>query len=154
MDKRIQLDIPTFWHHLRELRRRVEATLEGCPDELRGAAVMTASELVENAIKHGESVAGAAGASFSLALAEGVLTIEVANGARPSAGASLLARVERIARTPDKESLYLERLHELFTTPGESGGLGLYRVAFEGRFELQCAFQGEVVTVTARRAVP
>jgi len=39
----------------------------------------------------------------------------------------------------------------LLAHPDESGKLGVYRIGFEGGFELACEYTKSVVTVTATR---
>ena len=44
-------------------------------------------------------------------------------------------------------------MRELVTQPNQSSKLGIYRVVFEGEFDLDVEFVDDVVTVRARRAV-
>ncbi len=128
--------------------------LADAPPELQSATMMTASELVENAIKYGESVPAAPKIGVALTLADNKVRIETVNGSRnPSRVAVLLVTVDQIAKAPDREALYLARLEQAMITPSASGQLGLYRIAFEGRFDLSCSYDDGVVRVTATRAL-
>ena len=114
--------------------------------------MMTASELVENAVKYGEDVPAARCISFALTVDDETIRIEVSNGSTDKDGVrNLQSRVNEIARTPDKAALYVARLEKLLIEPAENGNLGLYRIAFEGQFDLACRYVDEVVTVTATR---
>jgi hypothetical protein len=151
-DTHLQLSFAPQWPHVREIRERVGAALESCPAPLRSAAVMTSSELVENAVKYGESVPAAQTVTFLLEATAARLSIRVANGSTNAAGvAELQRRVKEMHGAKDKEALYLARLEEILVNPEESDRLGIYRIGFEGGFDLQLDYQNEVVTITATR---
>jgi hypothetical protein len=141
-----------MWPNVRKIRQEVGTVLEACSSGLRGAAVMTASELVENAIKYGESVPAAPSVTFSLQAGPGRLRIRVANGSTNAVGVAELARrVNELSHATDKQALYLARLEQLLAHAGETGKLGVYRIGFEGGFDLECDYTNSVVTVTATR---
>ncbi|WP_394836456.1 hypothetical protein LVJ94_06070 [Pendulispora rubella] len=154
----IELDLlpsPGCWAKIRELRQRVKRLMASYDEDVQDAAVMTASELLENALKYGVPVEGTSAARFELRLDGGALTIATTNVVDSDAdGTALRERIERIMREPDKEALYVQRLQDFVDASAVAGGLGLYRVAFEGAFDLQCATGNKMVVVTARRAVP
>jgi hypothetical protein len=113
---------------------------------------MTASELVENAIKYGESVPGAPTVTFALEATGRRLSIRVINGSTNTLGvAELERRVKDLASAPNKEALYLARLEQLLEHAEDSGKLGLYRIGFEGGFDLAFDYRNDVVTMTATR---
>jgi len=64
-----------------------------------------------------------------------------------------MSRVEQLRNTEDPASLYLERLQQLMQDPNDSGQLGIYRIGFEGRFQLTCDYADEVVHVRGVRRV-
>jgi hypothetical protein len=151
---RFSLTIQPVWHIARQLREQLAEVLASHCPELRYSATMTASELVENAIKYGESVPAARDIRFSLWEADGVLYIQTVNGCTDDAGIrDLTRRVREIATAPDPAALYVARVQELLERPSECGKLGMYRIATEGRFTLQCEYQQSVVTVTATRNI-
>jgi len=140
------------WHTVRELRKRVTEALVDYSEELRAATVMTASELAENAIKYGESIESAFEIQFSLYADKGEICVECANGCTNTAGVTeLLERVREITTSADASVLYIQRLEQLMANPTDSAKLGLYRVALEGGFGLECTYENNVVTVKARR---
>jgi hypothetical protein len=152
MKAHLQLSFAPMWPNVREIRQRVGTALEDAPAPLRSAAIMTSSELVENAIKYGESVPGAQSVTFLLEATAEQMYIRVINGSTNAAGVAELARrVQELARADDKQALYLARLEELLAHADESGKLGIYRIGFEGGFDLQLDYTNEVVTVTATR---
>lgn len=148
----IETKIQPIWHLVRAIRQQVGDALSEYSPELRTAATITASELVENAIKYGDSVVAATAIHFSVVVCGTEICLRVSNGATNRSGVTeLLTRVNEIRETPDKEALYLRRLEQLMQNPGENGKLGLYRMAFEGQFELAGTFENDVVTMTATR---
>jgi anti-sigma regulatory factor (Ser/Thr protein kinase) len=152
MDAHLQLSFAPMWPNVREIRERVGSALEECPAQLRNAAIMTSSELVENAIKYGESVPAAETVTFVLEATPDRLFIRVVNGSTNAIGvAELQRRVQEVHGAGDKQALYFARLEELLANAEESGRLGIYRVGFEGGFDLQLDYTNNVVTVTATR---
>jgi hypothetical protein len=155
MGTSIGVRVPHTWSHVRIIRERVGEELLGAGPALRSAAMMTASELTENAVKYGEDVPAAAHVAFDMWLDESRVTIRVSNGTRDKLGVrELQRRVNEVRNAPDKAALYTARLEELLVKPSESGKLGIYRIAFEGGFGLQCEYADDVVTVTATRERP
>jgi len=152
MEAHLQVTFSPMWPNVREIRERVGAALEHYPAQLRSAAIMTSSELVENAVKYGESVPAAKGGTFVLESNADGLSIRVANGSTNAVGvAELKRRVTELNSAVNKEALYLARLEELLANPDDSGRLGVYRIGFEGGFDLRLEYRDEVVTVTATR---
>ncbi|MGA9524323.1 MAG: hypothetical protein WBV82_22905 [Myxococcaceae bacterium] len=151
----LQLNVPNLWQHVREVRRQVADALQALPEEVREAAEMTAAELVENAVKYGDSVPACPDVRLNMRVADEVISIEVANGVRSSSGTfrELLGRLEAISKSEDPERLYMERLQALMIDSHASGKLGLYRIGFEGRFSLSHEFDSgrEVLKVKATR---
>lgn len=150
--KVLHVSIPAAWQQVRHVRSIVEEALASYPDEIRHAAVMTASELVENALKHGDKLEGSDEASFTLTIRDNEIRIEVANGAGdPASIEELKRRIDQLTAVPSKEDLYIGRLHELLNDSTDNGKLGLYRIGFEGQFELSLDHNETTVTVTATR---
>jgi hypothetical protein len=155
MTRLLDAEVPAAWSAIRAVRHDVGEVLTGHPAELRTATMMTASELLENAVKYGEKMGAAPCISFSLVAADGQLVVEVINRSTSDNDVRGLEEcIDRISRAPDKETiekLYLARLEEVMARNSEGGRLGLYRVALEGGFELRCTWFDGVVTVRATR---
>jgi hypothetical protein len=152
MGAELKLTFLPVWLNVRKIRHEVGNLLESCSPDLRSSAMMTASELVENAIKYGGGVPASENVSFHLEASDEGIRIEVVNGSTNKQGVSELERLIReIMTIEDKQALYISRLSELVAHPGESGKLGIYRIGFEGGFDLQLDYTDQVVTVTATR---
>ena len=148
----VSSDLPHTWDHIRKIRHQVGEALKDGDPGMCSAAMMVASELVENAVKYGEAVPAARNISMSVALSEDKLQISVRNGCRDAAGVKELhRRIREISEAADKAALYMARLEQLMADPLDSGKLGLYRVAFEGQFEMHFDYADQVVTIIATR---
>ena len=148
----VSVSLPHTWDHIRQIRGRVAEALKDADESLRSATVMVTSELLENAVKYGEAVPTARNISVSLKVTETSIVIRVTNGsADAGAVATLARRVDEIMSAPDKSVLYFARLEELMSEPTETGKLGLYRIAFEGRFDIRLSYKNQVVTMIATR---
>jgi hypothetical protein len=126
------------------------------PEAFIRAAVMTASELLENAIKYGEDVPGASEGLFTISVAEDRIEIEAVNGSTdPESVRQLRDHVRLIKEADNKEALYQVQLEQLMarSDDNKSTQLGLYRIACEGGFDLACTYRDAVVTVTATRRI-
>lgn len=150
----IQFNVPDVWSYVATVRQMiVEAVSQRAP-ALAGSAGLVASELVENAIKYGEPVAAASHASFRLTMNDTSISIEVRNGIRNiPAVEAYKERLAKIAASPNKEQLCLERMQELINHPNQHGQLGLYRIVQEASFDLSCTYENEVLIVRAKRAI-
>lgn len=149
----VSSSLPHTWDHIRKIRKQVGEALEGYDPALCSAAMMVASELIENAVKYGEAVSAAPTISMSLALTPDKLVIAVQNGCGDIESVRALERrIREISEAPDKSTLYMARLEELLNDPLESGKLGLYRIAFEGEFDLHFDYTHKVVSIVATRS--
>lgn len=151
----VSTSIHPVWTSIRAVRSAVGEALGQYPPSFVNAAMMVSSELLENAIKYGEEVPAAPVILFSLDLVDSRARIEAVNGATdPAVVARLMEHIRLLNQAEDKAALYLARLQELLACPTNSARLGIYRIAYEGEFDLQCTYENEVVTVTATRSVP
>jgi len=149
----LDMPIKTMWSEVQQVRERTRALLADLPDDVRDAAEMTVSELVENAIKYGQSVPDAPDAGVRIDRRNGRLEIVVTNGvASDETLHELKTHIDRIANAIDRMTLYVERLQELMRTGGLDGSkLGLYRIFCEGGFDVRCEVVGRVVRISASR---
>lgn len=148
-------EIDPVWNIVRRIREDVKKALAAFPTELRDAGAMAASELIENAIKYAGSMERDAEISFKFQADQTRIYIAATNKVDSPANLSdLVDHIERISRAEDPKSLYIERLAFLINNPeAESTGLGLYRIAYEGAFDLSCMDENGLVTVIAVREI-
>lgn len=140
------------WSEIGRIREHVALAVSGLGPALRQAAVMVASELVENAIKYGESTPGAPGIEVSVVREHTRLSITVANGTRDEEVARRLqGYTEALAASPDKLGLYVARVQSLADMPEPRSRLGIHRIGVEGGFALRCSHGDGVLRMTATR---
>lgn len=144
------------WEVVRRVREKVERALAMYAEEIRSAAVLTASELIENAVKYGVTLDQHSDILFDLQVTDQAITITVANHVAVMKNCDIARqRIDQIQSAPNLRELYIQQLQDLLEERGEAHtGLGLYRIAYEGQFTLQYALEQDVVTVTARRKLP
>jgi len=146
--------LPHAWDEIRRIRKNVGEALSSLDPALSTAATMVTSELIENAVKYGEAVPAATEIRLAMSMDDGQLVITVSNGCADVSGVRTLERrIQEIAATQDKAALYMSRLEQLLAEPTESGKLGLYRIAFEGEFDLHFSYRDNVVSITATRSI-
>ena len=154
MDKTLCIEIPVAWHFIRNIKRLIEENLASFPESLRYATSMVAAELIGNAIKYGESTPEAPHATFFMQVTDQKIVIEVRNGVTsPERVRDVTQRVEQMSTSPSKEDVYLERLQELLSGSSRGSQLGLYRIGYEGEFDLDCTYTGSVLSVRATRGL-
>jgi hypothetical protein len=154
-DISISLSIAPTWSILKDVQDKTETCLNrsGASRDVAEATIMCASELLENAIKYGSSAAGTNNITFDLGIHDGMIRIRVSNGITDEQNVrNVQAHIEKIKSSPDPGALYTERLKELMEQqkPGISQ-LGLYRIAYEGEFELDFAYKNRTLIIQAER---
>jgi hypothetical protein len=118
--------------------------------------MMTASELLENAVKYGDGVPLAPQIVFTLDLADGIIGVRTVNGSDDLQNVERLrACLEQLAASEDPAALYLNAIRGMLTpaTQNAGNGLGLYRIVAEGGFALSCQYVDRVVHVLATRRI-
>lgn len=156
--KTLSLEIPVAWNFVKSVKRMVEEALKDYSDSLRYSAGMVASELVGNAIKYGDRTESAPQARVLLTVTDKQVVIEVCNGVgSPEHLAQVTRRIDQLSGTKNKEEYYLGRLQELLsgTSQGSQQGsqLGIYRIGYEGDFDLSYTYKNHVLTIKATRGL-
>lgn len=147
--------IDPLWDTVKEIRDKVEASLGGYEKELIDASKMTASELIENAVKHGSSLQEKAGIKFEFIASKTQIKVIVKNKIHSQDDYDILkGHIDQIHATGNPEELYVNRLRILMeNTKLVKTQLGLFRIAYEGEFALNYKFEDDVVIVTATRDI-
>lgn len=150
-----EIEIPIAWGWVESVRQIVKDKLTDYDDELREAAVMVASELAENVVKHGDPVPSSPAGRIQMSIEDGTLRISSSNGVRDAQRVARLGRlIQRLTDAADPLELYLERLRELLAHPEQmETQAGIYRIVCEGKFSLAQSFHDNVLTISAERAL-
>lgn len=149
---KLHFELQPCWDIIEEIGAQIETKVHGF-DDILSATKMTASELVENAIKYGDFTDGST-IHFDLYQEDGII-VKVANRTLNTRHIDTVRRnIEKISHASDLKELYVKRLQELMdgTQYGESM-LGLYRIAYEGAFNLSWTYENGVLTVIAKRPI-
>jgi hypothetical protein len=148
----IRLQLPFVWISVRMARDLVSTKLTNVSSDVHDSMVVSVGELVENAVKYGESLPTATKLGLQLSVNPTSIVLQVSNGLTDTTRREELEkRIDQIARAPNPEQLYMDRLQQLFFASESGSKLGLYRVASEGGCQLSTFFQDQVITVTATR---
>jgi anti-sigma regulatory factor (Ser/Thr protein kinase) len=151
----IEIEVPIVWEYVRKVRQQVDAALAHLDEDSRSAAVMVASELLENAIKYGTAVPALGRTRVTLSYSPQQIEIRVENGLVDAASYERVhAMVESMRDDAVCEKLYLARIQQLIDNPFQKNQLGLYRIGYEGKFSLSCSLENQVLCMTARRNLP
>jgi hypothetical protein len=136
----LELTLPPDWNAVRSAWDPCRGVLvrSGLGEDEAYSLAMVAQELLENAVKYGAGDAD--GIRLSLRVDEGDVTVEVKNrvGVDDAHLETFDRTVQWIRGYQDPFEAYVERLKAAATGPYDPGasGLGLARIAYEGRCAL------------------
>ncbi len=156
MDRAINFTITPVWAIIEHIRKKISSELSAELDQsIVDAATICAVELVENAVKYGESVPNMQYIQFSLNYQHNTIEVRVSNGVvNPEDLKTVTDTIDAINAGSDPDQLYLKRLTALMESQGLSRSqLGIYRIASETGFVLQYEVVDNSITVIATRKV-
>ena len=111
---------------------------------------MAAMELAENVMKYG-GARDETDLGVIIISAEGELLVQTENRSSRESADVVIERVEHLKHR-SAHDLYREKLKDMFqATERVRGGLGLYRIAYEGKFTLEASYVDDHLKVSARR---
>lgn len=149
----LEINIPSSWDIINMLKQKVQEELKNYDQALIEAAVMTISELAENAIKYGCKKNGKQ-MSAKMQETESEIFIAVSNGICCKEDLENVKKsIEKLKSSSNPEQLYVARLEELMAGKTEGSQLGLLRIAYEGKFSLDYTFTDDILTIEATRSI-
>ena len=156
MDNSLKLNIKPEWDEINILRDSCIQFLEthGFSYDLIHSLTMILSELVENSIKYGNFKGSDTEVLIYLDVGKNFITIEV-NNPVDQKSATHLQRLDKtiqwIRGYQDSFQAYIEKLKEISRKPleDEESGLGLARIAYEGKAILDFFVLDDVLNVSA-----
>ena len=149
----IQVSIEPAWSTVKNINDQIIDLLPGKGQMIVDSVRMVTTELIENAVKYCEPTPDMPDIEFELKIRSNIVTIRVVNGVKTVKNADAVQNnIDKIRNSDDHAALYMNRLTELMENPlpGESQ-LGLYRIAYEGKFSLDYEFENNILTIIAER---
>ncbi|MBN2433927.1 MAG: hypothetical protein JXK07_01525 [Spirochaetes bacterium] len=147
--------MPPTWSLVKEIRKNSSEYLQkGSHASVDfDAVIMVVSELVENAVKYGVRASDGTCVDFSLSVHGSCVQITVKNGIEKLEDyESVIFALDAIHGPRSREELYRSRLLQIYDSPiDEKGRLGLYRIAYEGGFDIACQLESDLIKLTAWR---
>ncbi|MDY6933874.1 MAG: PilZ domain-containing protein [Spirochaetota bacterium] len=151
-NKLIKVFIEPTWNIVLNVNDRIEEILPDASVEIIDSVRMVSTELVENAVKYGETVPNLSGIEFEIRIEDDTLTVKVKNGVLTDRNVqNLKYSIEKIMNSEDRFTLYTNRLIELMESSKVSESqLGLYRMAYEAHCDLNYSYDKSILTVSAQ----
>ncbi len=152
----LKLHLPPDWNQIEKIRIAGQGFLEthGFQRDLIHSLIMILSELLENSIKYGNFEKSSTEINISLDISKCIVTIEV-NNPIDKRSADHLKRLDQtiqwIRGYQDSFQAYVEKLREISKKPlhDEESGLGLTRIAYEGKAILDFFVLDNMLNVSA-----
>ncbi len=156
MENSLRLNIQPDWNEIDKIRTAGIRflTKHGFEEDLVHSLTMILSELVENSIKYGDFGGSDTEVLINLDISRNLVTIEVNNPVNKKS-ANHLKRLDQtiqwIRGYQDSFQAYVEKLKEISKKPldDEESGLGLTRIAYEGRAILDFFVMDNMLNVSA-----
>lgn len=142
-----EVEIRPMWSIVSDIRKSLkEKMMDSEYEDMSDKVSMTVSELLENAIKYGKPTI-----SLRVSLNKDHIEVMVSNSIVEQTDLDrLIERINKIREAEDPITLYYERLEDLLNSDKiESTALGLFRIASEGEFNLEC-IQNDDGRITVR----
>jgi hypothetical protein len=142
------------WNTIAEVRRIVDALFIGHERNFIDAILITTTELLENAVRHGhETGLKGEGIKFEMDVDNERICLSTTNQIRTTNDYdNLKNHVDKLNSSSKAKELYVERLRCLAqSATTEKVQLGLFRIVYECEFNLDYQLENDVLTVTAKR---
>jgi len=146
------LTIEPEWNVIKKIKEFItnDTSLKKQSRDFLEQTVLTAIELLENALKYSDSDSGKP-VHFTFEVTDKMCTFEVTSFSKnPGTKQALISVINRI-HSGDPFDLYVKRLEQLKEEPDGYSRMGLYRIAYEAEFKLEADIKDESVTIRAVR---
>jgi hypothetical protein len=116
---------------------------------------MSSSELIENAIKYGNGKLNNKKIFFNISKEKNKIIIKVKNDANTVKNLKKVDLIlSSIKNNDNTELLYITKLKEIMKHPDLfESQLGFYRIAYEGKFNLDYSYDNHILSITAVRNI-
>lgn len=146
---KLAYDITPVWDVVNEIREQISSSFNEGERKIAAETMMTASELIENAIKYGKS-----NIEFKYENDNNRIRIEVANKIASDADLDLLRKhFTELYNEVHPQTIYVKRLLDMANggSAGRRQPLGIFRIVAEGGFKLHYTCEGDMLTVVAEK---
>ncbi|MEM7183422.1 MAG: diguanylate cyclase, partial [Spirochaetota bacterium] len=149
----INYNLSSSFSIIDSIHRTIKKKIEKIKPELIDHAVMVTTELCENAIKYGVDISEREKMQYTCNLANDTIEIKVKNGLLDrSKFEKIKERIDTINAADDVYELYVNRLQELMSgINSDKSQLGLLRIVYEGKFNLDYDYSDNILTLIAVR---
>ena len=143
------------WEKLTEIRAEVKNFVKNINKDLSDAAVITASELCENAIKFGTNISTSENMRLGCELENNILRIIVTCGVINEKNLNdLINHINKINTEENSLKLYVQQLmHFIKIKNSKETKLGLYRIAYESQFKISYDLMNNTLKIIAERRI-
>ena len=152
----IKHNIEPVWDRVASITDEIEDILKSKNIPFVSSAIIVVSELIENAVKYGERgpEKSKSKIQISVSVDENKIKIEASNFIYdPLNINNVIEHIEKIKECGDPSIPYIERLHQLLdASPSEPTRIGLYRIAYEGKFKIDYKFENNWLVIFAERS--
>lgn len=140
---------------IRKVEKEAKELFDHVEEEVKTQTIMVLRELLENAIKYGEIRPSIKDINISFKADDEKILIKVSNAIIEEDHLNIFKEhLENIRNSDDIEALYTNRLRVLLENNGiGESRLGLYRIAYEGNFQLSYIYNSNLLTVIAQRKI-
>lgn len=154
--KELKIQIKPEWKEIKIIQKQIIHFLNSIlnnNEDLVEATEMSASELIENAIKYGNDKSSKKNINFNLSFEKDKIIINVKNDSNTTKNLNKIDLILfNIKNCDNSELLYISKLKEIFHHPDlYESQLGFYRIAYEGKFNLDYSFDNHILSITATR---
>ena len=154
--KELIIKIKPEWKEIKNIQKQImqflNSTLSNNKD-LVEAIEMSASELIENAIKYDNGKLSKKDINFNLSREKDKIIINVKNDSNTVKNLRKIDLIlSSIKNSDNTELLYISKLKEIMQHPELfESQLGFYRIAYEGQFYLDYSYDNHTLSITATR---
>ena len=151
----LQIDIEPTWSAISNIRETLGEILSSVSSSIRDAVQITATELLENAMKYRSAKNKNENIKIEFNYDHENIEIKVSNKFENDDDFQrLIATVEKIKHVSNPKSLYEERLKEIYDNDDDKHNrLGLFRIIHECGFDLNCQQDKSLISVIANKKV-
>ena len=140
------------WNIIKNIKEAIEndRSIADLGRDFLDATRMVALELTENALKYSDRTHAV---EISVNADTDECVIMVTNSTNNKEMLGILREILKRIQAENSFELYVERLKQLQERKDGYSRMGLYRIAYEGEFSLEGKFEGDTVTMIAKRSI-